>query len=57
MDYFCADGILYHGNYITVLWDRTGERYSLGKGLHVWYNGTEISASENLKKIQISLPK
>ena len=56
LDYFCADGIFYHGNDITVLWDRTGERYSLGKGFQVWCNGIRASSSDHLKQIQISLP-
>ena len=39
LEYFCADGILYHGHYITVVWDKTGERYNKGRGLTVLCNG------------------
>ena len=39
LEYFCADGILYHGHYITVVWDKTGERYNRGRGLTVLCDG------------------
>lgn len=41
LEYFCADGILYHGHEICVLWDRTGERYHKGKGFYVYCDGNE----------------
>ncbi len=39
LDYFCADGILYHGHYLTVMWDKTGERYGKGAGWHIYCDG------------------
>src|SRR5262249_18177747 len=35
-DYFCLDQVRYHGRWLTILWDRTGERYGKGKGLRVF---------------------
>jgi len=37
--YFCLDDINYHGHRITVVYDRDGERYHLGKGLTVFIDG------------------
>ncbi|UGU15767.1 glycoside hydrolase [Sinomicrobium kalidii] len=50
-DWFCLDNVLYHGYYLTILWDRTGEKYGKGKGLRIFRNGKEIAASEKLERI------
>jgi len=42
--YFCADGILFHGHNLCVLWDRTGDRYQKGAGLHIYCDGREVYA-------------
>ena len=34
-DWFCLDGVPYHGRLLSIIWDRTGERYNKGKGLTV----------------------
>jgi len=47
-DYFCLDQVLYHGRSITILYDKTGERYKKGKGLRVFADGKEIAVSEKL---------
>jgi hypothetical protein len=39
LDYFCLDGLDYRGQPLTVIWDKTGERYHKGKGLSVWRDG------------------
>jgi hypothetical protein len=33
--FFCLDRLLYHGRWITVIWDETGKQYSKGKGFMV----------------------
>ncbi|MFV0564717.1 MAG: MGH1-like glycoside hydrolase domain-containing protein [Flavobacteriaceae bacterium] len=50
-DWFCLDNILYHGNIITILWDKTGEKYHKGKGFKVLRNGKEIAASDKLERL------
>ncbi len=50
-DWFCLDNVLYHGNIITILWDKTGEKYHKGKGFKIFKNGKEIAASEKLEKL------
>lgn len=39
--YFCLDRLNYRGREITVLYDRTGERYGRGAGLRVFVDGRE----------------
>ena len=55
-DFFCLDGVPYHGRMLTILWDRTGERYHKGKGLRVFADGREIVASAALGRITGTLP-
>ncbi len=50
-DWFCLDNIHYHGDIITVFWDKTGNRYHRGKGLHLVINGEEAAASNRIEKM------
>jgi|GEM_PF-5363354 len=54
-DWFCLDNVLYHGRIITILWDRTGEKYGKGKGLHVFADGKEIAHSQRLERVTAKL--
>ena len=56
-DAFCLDRIPYHGRSLTILWDKTGQRYGKGKGLRVFADGKQIAASANLRRITGTLPK
>lgn len=42
-DWFCLDGVPYHGRTLTILWDRSGGRFQKGKGLRVLADGREIA--------------
>jgi len=55
-DWFCLDRVRYHGRTLTVLYDRTGERYHLGKGLRILADGKEIAAAAALSRLTGSLP-
>jgi hypothetical protein len=55
-DWFCLDNVLYHGHSLTILWDGSGNRYGKGKGLHVFADGKEIAASDELVSIAGALP-
>lgn len=50
-DWFCLDNVLYHGRILSILWDRSGERYGKGKGLRIFANGKEIAKSDELSCI------
>lgn len=57
LEYFCADGIWYHGHSITVLWDGTGERYGRGAGLQVYCDGEKKACSHTPGKLVIGLSR
>ena len=50
-DYFCLDNVLYHGCILTIIWDKTGEKYSKGKGLTVFADGKKVASSDTLHRI------
>ena len=49
--YFCLDQIRYHGHWLTILFDQSGEHYGKGKGLRVFSDGKEMAASERLARV------
>lgn len=55
-DWFCLDGVKYHGHMLTVVWDKDGTRYGHGAGLRVLADGKEIAGSPKLQPIQGKLP-
>lgn len=54
-DWFCLDGVAYHGHLLRILWDRTGRKYGLGKGFRVYEDGRLLARSDRLKPIQAML--
>jgi hypothetical protein len=50
-DYFCLENVPYHGRLLTILWDKTGQRYGKGPGLRVLADNKEIARSETLQKL------
>ncbi len=56
-DWFCLDNVLYRGRTITVIWDRTGEKYGRGAGFHVLSDGRRIAHTDALTRIIVPLPE
>jgi hypothetical protein len=56
-DFACLDNVKYHGNDITIIWDRTGRKYKKGKGLLIISNGKQIASSTTLKKLSASIKR
>lgn len=54
-DYFCLDGIAYHGHILTVIWDRDGSHYHQGAGLRLLIDGTLKAHRADLGKLQVKL--
>lgn len=54
-DWFCLDGILYHGKKISVLWDKSGAHYNKGKGLIIFVNGVPVVSSANLSRLRVEI--
>jgi len=49
--YACLDDVIYHGNKISIIWDKTGLKYNKGKGLSVYINGELKASSGIIKKL------
>lgn len=56
-DYFCLDNVLYHGHILTIVWDKTGEKYKRGKGLMVFIDGKLRAHTEHIEQIIFNLRK
>ena len=50
-DWFCLDKLSYHGKTLTIVWDRNGTKYSLGKGLMLLVNGKKVAQSDRLERL------
>ena len=46
----------YHGHDVSIIWDRDGNRYGKGVGLHVFVDGDLLAQSDTLSPISVSLP-
>lgn len=52
-DWFCLDNVLYHGHNLTIVWDKNGNRYHVGKGLRIFVDGKEVGFAPTLSKLII----
>jgi hypothetical protein len=55
-DWFCLDGVKYHGHTLAIMWDRNGKRYNRGQGLVVLADGKQIAHANELSKLTGHLP-
>jgi len=55
-DWFCFDGVKYHGHMLAIFWDKDGSHYGRGQGLAVLADGKEIARGQNLAKLTGKLP-
>ncbi len=56
-DWFCLDNILYHGKTLTILWDKSGTHYYMGKGLHLLIDGKKVASSPTIQRILFDMSK
>jgi len=56
-DWFCLDGVSYHGQRISILWDKTGLKYGKGKGFQIFVNKQPAAAAAHIGRIRIELKK
>ena len=50
-DYFCLDGIRYHGQTLTIIWDRDGQHYHQGQGLTLMVNGKTVANRKDIGRL------
>jgi hypothetical protein len=53
-DWFCLDNVLYRGRVLTILYDKTGQRYGKGTGLRVLMDGKEVGQSDNIGPVKVA---
>lgn len=54
-DWFCLEGVPYHGHSLTILWDRNGKKFGRGSGLQVYVDGRLAARASKLGPIQARL--
>jgi hypothetical protein len=50
-DWFCVEGLRYHGHDLTIVWDRDGSRYGAGAGLTAWVDGRRVLHAPTLAPV------
>ncbi|HTS16451.1 MAG TPA: discoidin domain-containing protein [Verrucomicrobiae bacterium] len=55
IDYFCLESVPYHGQSVTILYDRDGRHYHRGTGLSVYVNGRQVLAPAPLGRKLIAI--
>jgi len=58
IEYFCLDDVFYHGHKLTVVFDRDGTRYRIGKGLTALVDGkrTDLFKIQDKQAIVVGSP-
>jgi hypothetical protein len=54
--WFCLDNVRYHDRNLTIVWDKDGNRYHLGKGLRIFVDGKEVGHADGLTKVVCEIP-
>lgn len=54
-EWFCLDNILYHGKVLTILYDKTGNKYPKGKGFFIYANGKQLYRGSELKRVLVKM--
>jgi len=54
-NWFCVEGIFYHGKMLTILFDKDGRKYGKGVGLKIYADGKEIYSGKKLEHVSAKL--
>jgi len=54
--YFVLENVPYHGHNVTLMYDRTGDRYHQGPGFHVYLDGRLVAHTANVRDLTITIP-
>ncbi len=57
VDYFCLEDVPYHGQWVTIVYDRDGQHYKKGAGLSVYVNGRQVLKPSALGRKTIAISK
>lgn len=54
--YFAVEGIRYHDHDVTVIFDDSGKRYRIGRGLSIFIDGKRCFGPGRLRRVKVLLP-
>ncbi len=54
-DWFCLEGVPYHGHRLTIQWDRTGQHFHNGRGLRLFIDGRLRASAKRLSPLSARL--
>jgi hypothetical protein len=54
--WFCLDHVRYHGHWLTIAYDQSGDHFHAGAGLRILVDGVGVAASPTLERLTASLP-
>src|ERR1043166_34813 len=54
--YFALDDLEYHGQRVTILWDKDGSRYHRGAGLQILAGEKQLASAPKLSRLKAKLP-
>jgi hypothetical protein len=55
-DYWALEDVAYHGQQVSVVWDRDGSRYGLGTGLMLFVDGEKIASAPEIQRLTAKIP-
>jgi hypothetical protein len=54
-DWYCLDNLLYHGHNLTIVWDKTGQKYGKGAGLTIFSGPMVLAHADDLRPVTVAL--
>ena len=57
MDYFCLENVPYHGQWVTIIYDRDGQHYKKGVGLSLYVNGLQVLKPSALRRKTVAISR
>ena len=54
-NWYCLDGVKYHGHLLTIVWDSTGHHYNKGRGLTVYEDSKILASRPSLGNLSATL--
>lgn len=54
-DWFCLDNVRYRNRILTIVWDKTGQKFGQGAGLTLFADGKEIARNPTLSRVTAPL--
>lgn len=54
-EWFCLDRVSYHDFELTIIWDKTGDKYKRGKGFMLFVNGKLKAKTDRIERVLCEL--